>query len=64
MSKEPEPAASLLSTGTRPISHMHWLGLIARFRVSSASALASAAAGSSIREFITFAILLTVFAPF
>jgi hypothetical protein len=41
---------------------MHWLGLIARFRVSSASALASAA-GSSIREFITFAILLTVFAP-
>ena len=41
---------------------MHWLGLIAHSRVSPASALASAAAGSAIREFITFAILLTVFA--
>src|SRR3989449_1502540 len=42
---------------------MHWLGLIAHSRVSSASALASvAAAGSSIRNFITVAILLTVFA--
>ncbi len=42
---------------------MHWLGLIAHSRVSSASALASvAAAGSAIRNFITFAILLTVFA--
>ena len=42
---------------------MHWLGLIAHSRVSSASALASvAAACSSIRNFITVAILLTVFA--
>jgi cytochrome c oxidase subunit 1 len=42
---------------------MHWLGLIAHSRVSPASALASAAsAGSSIRTFITVAILLTVFA--
>src|SRR5437867_3105363 len=42
---------------------MHWLGLIAHSRVSSASALASiAAAGSAIRNFITVAILLTVFA--
>jgi cytochrome c oxidase subunit 1 len=42
---------------------MHWLGLIAHSRVSPASALASvAAAGSAIRTFITFAILLTVFA--
>jgi cytochrome c oxidase subunit 1 len=41
---------------------MHWLGLIAHSRVSPASGLASAAAGSAIREFITFAILLTVFA--
>lgn len=40
---------------------MHWLGLIAHSRVSSATALASvAAAGSSIRNFITLAILLTV----
>jgi cytochrome c oxidase subunit I len=41
---------------------MHWLGLIAHSRVSPASGMASAAAGSAIREFITFAILLTVFA--
>jgi cytochrome c oxidase subunit 1 len=42
---------------------MHWLGLIAHSRVSSASALVSAtAAGSAIRNFITVAILLTVFA--
>jgi cytochrome c oxidase subunit 1 len=42
---------------------MHWLGLIAHSRVSSASGLASVAAdGSSIRNFITFTILLTVFA--
>jgi cytochrome c oxidase subunit I len=42
---------------------MHWLGLIAHSRVSPASPLASAAvAGSSIRTFITVAILLTVFA--
>ncbi len=42
---------------------MHWLGLIAHSRVSSASALASVtAAGSAIRNFITVAILLTVFA--
>jgi cytochrome c oxidase subunit 1 len=40
---------------------MHWLGLIAHSRVSSGGALASvAASGSSIRTFITFAILLTV----
>ena len=42
---------------------MHWLGLIAHSRVSPVSALASlATAGSAIRNFITFAILLTVFA--
>jgi len=42
---------------------MHWLGLIAHSRVSPGTALASvAAASSSIRTFITFAILLTVFA--
>jgi cytochrome c oxidase subunit 1 len=42
---------------------MHWLGLVAHSRVSPASPLASAAvAGSSIRTFITVAILLTVFA--
>jgi len=42
---------------------MHWLGLIAHSRVSSAGALASlSAAGSAIRNFITVAILLTVFA--
>lgn len=42
---------------------MHWLGLIAYSRVSSGSALTSvAAAGSAIRNFITVAILLTVFA--
>jgi cytochrome c oxidase subunit 1 len=42
---------------------MHWLGLIAHSRVSPGSALASvAAAGSSLRTFITVAILLTVFA--
>jgi cytochrome c oxidase subunit 1 len=42
---------------------MHWLGLIAHSRVSSANALASVtAAGSSIRTFITVAMLLTVFA--
>src|SRR6266850_1170033 len=42
---------------------MHWLGLIAHSRISSGSPLASvAAAGSSIRTFITVAILLTVFA--
>jgi cytochrome c oxidase subunit 1 len=40
---------------------MHWLGLIAHSRVSSGGALASvAASSSSIRIFITFAILLTV----
>jgi cytochrome c oxidase subunit I len=40
---------------------MHWLGLIAHSRVARSSALASVAeAGSSIRTFITFAILLTV----
>jgi cytochrome c oxidase subunit 1 len=40
---------------------MHWLGLIAHSRVVPSSALASVAeAGSSIRTFITFAILLTV----
>ena len=42
---------------------MHWLGLIAHSRVSPGSPLPSvAAAGSSIRTFITVAILLTVFA--
>jgi cytochrome c oxidase subunit 1 len=42
---------------------MHWLGLIAHSRVSPGTRLASvAAAGSSIRTFITVAILLTVFA--
>jgi cytochrome c oxidase subunit I len=42
---------------------MHWLGLIAHSRVSSSSALATVvAAGSAIRNFITVAILLTVFA--
>jgi cytochrome c oxidase subunit 1 len=42
---------------------MHWLGLIAHSRVSPGTRLASvAAAGSSIRTFITAAILLTVFA--
>ena len=42
---------------------MHWLGLIAHSRISPGSPLASvAAAGASIRTFITVAILLTVFA--
>ncbi len=42
---------------------MHWLGLMAHSGVSSANALASVtAAGSSIRNFVTGAILLTVFA--
>jgi cytochrome c oxidase subunit I len=42
---------------------MHWLGLIAHSRVFPGSPLASvAAAGSSIRTFITIAILITVFA--
>jgi cytochrome c oxidase subunit 1 len=42
---------------------MHWLGLIAHSRVSPGTRLASVvAAGSSIRTFITAAILLTVFA--
>jgi cytochrome c oxidase subunit 1 len=42
---------------------MHWLGLIAHSRVFPGSPLASvAAAGSSIRTFITVAILITVFA--
>ena len=42
---------------------MHWLGLIAHSRVSPGTPLASiAAAGSSIRTFITVAILVTVFA--
>ncbi len=42
---------------------MHWLGLMAHSRVSSANGLASvAAAGSSIRNFITGAILLTALA--
>ncbi len=42
---------------------MHWLGLMAHSGVSSANALASVtAAGSSIRNFVTCAILLTVFA--
>jgi cytochrome c oxidase subunit 1 len=40
---------------------MHWLGLIAHSRVSPGGGLAPVAAtGSSIRTFITFAILLTV----
>jgi cytochrome c oxidase subunit 1 len=42
---------------------MHWLGLIAHSRAPSTGALVSvAAAGSVIRNFITLAILLTVFA--
>jgi cytochrome c oxidase subunit 1 len=42
---------------------MHWLGLMAHSRAPSTSALASAAsAGSAMRNFITVAILLTVFA--
>jgi cytochrome c oxidase subunit 1 len=41
---------------------MHWLGLIAHSQVSSSRALASASAGSAMRNFITLAILLTVFA--
>jgi len=42
---------------------MHWLGLIAHSRISSGSPLATvAAAGSSIRTFITVAMLITVFA--
>jgi len=42
---------------------MHWLGLIAHSRVSPGTPLASvAAAASSIRAFITVAIVLTVFA--
>ncbi len=42
---------------------MHWLGLIAHSRVSQGSQLAAvAAAGSSIRNFITAATLLTVLA--
>jgi cytochrome c oxidase subunit I len=42
---------------------MHWLGLIAHSRISPGTPLASiTAAGSSIRAFITVAILLTVFA--
>ncbi|HEY6267459.1 MAG TPA: cbb3-type cytochrome c oxidase subunit I [Candidatus Acidoferrum sp.] len=42
---------------------MHWLGLIAHSQVSSSSTLAPAAsAGSAMRNFITVAILLTVFA--
>jgi len=42
---------------------MHWIGLIAHSRGFSANALASvSAAGSAIRNFITVAILLTVFA--
>src|SRR6266446_3725925 len=42
---------------------MHWLGLIAHSNVSPGRTLASVAgAGSSIRTFITVAILLTVFA--
>jgi cytochrome c oxidase subunit 1 len=42
---------------------MHWLGLIAHSRVSSANALSSVtAAGSALRNFITVAILLTIFA--
>jgi cytochrome c oxidase subunit 1 len=41
---------------------MHWLGLISHSRVSPGNPLRSAAADSSIRAFITVAILLTVFA--
>jgi cytochrome c oxidase subunit 1 len=42
---------------------MHWLGLMAHFRAPSTTALASlTAAGSAIRNFVTGAILLTVFA--
>ena len=42
---------------------MHWLGLIAHSRVSPGGQMAAiAAAGSSIRTFITIAILFTVFA--
>ncbi len=42
---------------------MHWLGLIAHSRVSPATPLAAVAAtGSATRNFITVAILLTVFA--
>ncbi len=42
---------------------MHWLGLIAHSRISPGTPLASVvAAGSAIRNFITAAILLTVFA--
>jgi cytochrome c oxidase subunit 1 len=42
---------------------MHWLGLMAHSRAPSTSALASAAsAGSAMRNFITVAMLLTVFA--
>jgi cytochrome c oxidase subunit I len=42
---------------------MHWLGLIAHSTISPGSPLASvAAAGSSIRTFITVAIVFTVFA--
>jgi cytochrome c oxidase subunit 1 len=42
---------------------MHWLGLIAHSRVSPGTPLPSiAATGSAIRDFITFAILLTVLA--
>jgi cytochrome c oxidase subunit 1 len=42
---------------------MHWLGLMAHSRVLPAGTLASVtAAGSAIRNFITVAILLTVFA--
>jgi len=42
---------------------MHWLGLIAHSRVSRGTPLPSiAATGSAIRDFITFAILLTVLA--
>ena len=42
---------------------MHWLGLIAHSRISPDSPLATvAAAGSSIRTFITVAMLITVFA--
>jgi cytochrome c oxidase subunit 1 len=42
---------------------MHWLGLIAHSRVSPGSVLGSAAArGPAIRNFITVAILITIFA--
>jgi cytochrome c oxidase subunit 1 len=42
---------------------MHWLGLIAHSRIFPSSPLASVvAAGSALRNFITIAILLTVFA--